>query len=46
VEPKDVEADLAHVLLTEEQVLARIKEVAQQIDQDYARARTPYWLEY
>jgi hypoxanthine phosphoribosyltransferase len=35
VEPKDVEADLAHVLLTEDQVLARIAEVAQQIDQDY-----------
>jgi hypoxanthine phosphoribosyltransferase len=36
VEPKDVEADLDHVLLTEAQVLERIKEVAQQIDQDYA----------
>jgi len=36
VEPKDVESDLDHVLLTEEQVLARIAEVAQQIDQDYA----------
>ena len=35
MEPKDVEADLAHVLLTEDQVLARIAEVAQQIDQDY-----------
>jgi len=36
VEPKDVEADLAHVLLTEEQVLERIAQIAQQIDQDYA----------
>jgi hypoxanthine phosphoribosyltransferase len=36
VESKDVEADLDHVLLTEEQVLERIKEIAQQIDQDYA----------
>lgn len=40
MEPKDVEADLAHVLLTEDQVLARIAEVAQQIDQDYA-GKTP-----
>lgn len=36
MESKDVEADLDHVLLTEEQVLERIKEIAQQIDQDYA----------
>lgn len=36
MEPKDVEADLAHVLLTEEQVLERIAQIAQQIDQDYA----------
>jgi hypoxanthine phosphoribosyltransferase len=36
VEPKDVEADLAHVLLTEEQVLERIAQIAQQMDQDYA----------
>lgn len=40
MEPKDVEADLAHVLLTEDQVLGRIKEIAEQIDQDYA-GKTP-----
>jgi len=40
VEPKDVESDLEHVLLTEQQVLARISEVAKQIDQDYA-GKTP-----
>ena len=40
MEPKDVEADLAHVLLTEGQVLERINEIAQQIDQDYS-GKTP-----
>jgi hypoxanthine phosphoribosyltransferase len=35
VEPKDVESDLDHVLLTEEQVLERIRQLAIQIDQDY-----------
>ena len=40
MEPKNVEADLAHVLLTEDQVLERIKEIAGQIDQDYA-GKTP-----
>ena len=36
MEPKDVASDLDHVLLTEEQVIGRIKQIAQQIDQDYA----------
>jgi len=40
VEPKDVESDLEHVLLTEQQVLDRISEVAKQIDEDYA-GKTP-----
>ena len=36
MEPKDVASDLEHVLLTEDQVIERIKQIAQQIDQDYA----------
>jgi hypoxanthine phosphoribosyltransferase len=40
VEPKNVEADLAHVLLTEGQILNRIADVAAQIDVDYA-GKTP-----
>lgn len=36
MEPKDVASDLDHVLLTEQQVIERIKQLAQQIDQDYA----------
>lgn len=36
MEPKDVASDLDHVLLTEEQVIERIQQIAQQIDQDYA----------
>ena len=36
MEPKDVASDLDHVLLTEQQVIERIKQIAQQIDQDYA----------
>jgi len=35
VDASDVESDLAHVLLTEEQVLSRIAEIATQIDEDY-----------
>jgi hypoxanthine phosphoribosyltransferase len=35
VDASDVESDLAHVLLTEEQVLSRIAEIAAQIDEDY-----------
>lgn len=35
MDASDVGTDLAHVLLTEEQVLARIAEVAEQIDADY-----------
>ena len=40
MEPKNVEADLAHVLLTEEQILNRIADIAAQIDVDYA-GKTP-----
>ena len=36
MEPKDVASDLDHVLLTEQQVIERIGQIAQQIDQDYA----------
>lgn len=35
MDASDVESDLAHVLLTEEQVLTRIAEIATQIDEDY-----------
>ncbi len=35
MQPQDVESDLEHVLLTEQQVLERIAEMALQIDQDY-----------
>lgn len=35
MDASDVESDLAHVLLTEEQVLSRIAEIAAQIDEDY-----------
>lgn len=35
MDASDVESDLAHVLLTEEQVLSRIAEIATQIDEDY-----------
>lgn len=34
--PEDIDGDLAHVLLTEEQILGRINELADQIEQDYA----------
>ena len=33
--PQDIDGDLDHVLLTEEQILARIGEVAKQIERDY-----------
>ena len=36
MEPKDVASDLDHVLLTEQQVIERIGQIAQQIDEDYA----------
>jgi len=36
VDAQHVEGDLAHVLLTEDQIHARIKELAAQIDADYA----------
>lgn len=36
MQPQDVASDLDHVLLTEEQVIDRIKQIARQIDQDYA----------
>lgn len=36
MQPDHVEDDLAHVLLTEEQIHQRIAEIATQIDQDYA----------
>lgn len=36
MESHHIDTDLEHVLLTEEQILTRINEVAAQIDQDYA----------
>jgi hypoxanthine phosphoribosyltransferase len=36
VEPEDIESELEHVLLTEEQIHARMRELATQIDSDYA----------
>lgn len=36
MQPEDLGADLAHVLLTEEQIKARIGELAEQIEADYA----------
>lgn len=36
MESEDVEADLEHVLLTEQQLHERIAQIAQQIDADYA----------
>ena len=36
--PEDIGSDLAHVLLTEEQISARIEEVAEEIERDYAGA--------
>ena len=33
--PQDIDGDLDHVLLTEEQILERISEVAEQIERDY-----------
>ena len=33
--PEDIDGDLDHVLLTEEQILERISEVAEQIERDY-----------
>lgn len=36
MQPEDLGADLAHVLLTEEQIKARIGELAAQIEADYA----------
>jgi len=36
LQPDDLGADLAHVLLTEEQIKARIGELADQIETDYA----------
>ncbi len=38
--PDHVEDDLAHVLLTEDQILERVADIAAQIDRDYA-GRTP-----
>jgi hypoxanthine phosphoribosyltransferase len=35
VEPEDIESELEHVLLTEEQIHARMRELAAQIDSDY-----------
>jgi len=35
VEPEHISSELAHVLLTEEQIQQRLAEVAAQIDQDY-----------
>jgi hypoxanthine phosphoribosyltransferase len=35
VEPQDIESELEHVLLTEEQIHARMRELAAQIDSDY-----------
>lgn len=40
MQPQDVQSDLEHVLLTEQQVLERIAEMASRIDQDYA-GKTP-----
>jgi hypoxanthine phosphoribosyltransferase len=40
VHPDHVDDDLAHVLLTEGQILDRIADIAQDIDQDYA-GKTP-----
>ncbi len=36
MEPQDISHDLKHVLLTEEQIHARLVELAKQIDADYA----------
>lgn len=36
VRPEDIGSDLAHILLTEEQISARIEELAEQIERDYA----------
>jgi hypoxanthine phosphoribosyltransferase len=36
VRPEDIGDDLAHVLLTEEQIVARIEEIGRQIEDDYA----------
>lgn len=36
MEPEDIESELEHVLLTEEQIHARMRELATQIDSDYA----------
>lgn len=35
MEPEHISSELAHVLLTEEQIQQRLAEVAEQIDQDY-----------
>ena len=40
MQPDHVEDDLAHVLLTERQILDRVAEIAAQIDRDYA-GKTP-----
>ena len=34
--PEDIDGDLAHVLLSEEQILERIGDLAEQIERDYA----------
>ena len=36
MDPEDLESDLQHVLLTEEQIHERMQELARQIDSDYA----------
>ena len=36
MEPEDIESELEHVLLTEEQIRTRLLELAHQIDADYA----------
>lgn len=36
MEPEHISSELAHVLLTEEQIQQRLSEIAAQIDQDYA----------
>ena len=36
MEPEDIESELQHVLLTEEQIHTRLQELASQIDSDYA----------
>ncbi len=36
MEPDDISAELEHVLLTEEQIGARLAQIAAQIDEDYA----------